>query len=195
VVLPTKHDKNLLTIEKETTDDLILNLVSNAQQQERGFRLLLEKYQERLYWQIRRIVIQHEDTNDVLQNCLVKIYRGLPKFQGNSKLYTWMYRIASNEAITFLKKQKRFVAASLDSEENYLENQLKADEYFDGDAAQLKLQKAIQQLPEKQKEVFRMRYFDEMPYQEISDVLGTSVGGLKASFHHATKKIEQYLLM
>jgi RNA polymerase sigma-70 factor (ECF subfamily) len=179
---------------KEIPDEAILKMVESAHQRERGFRLLLEKYQERLYWQIRRMVVGHEDANDVLQNCLLKTFRGLPNFQGNSKLYTWMYRIASNEAITYLKKQNKRTFASLDDASNSLENQLRADDFFDGNEAQIQLQKALKTLPAKQLEVFNLRYFEEMPYQKISELLGTSVGGLKASFHHAVKKVEAFIL-
>lgn len=178
----------------EIKDETILTMVVNPQQREAGFRLLLEEHQERLYWQIRRMVVQHEDANDVLQNCLMKIFRGLPNFKGDSKLYTWMYRIASNEAITFLKKQNKMTFATLDNSEHSLENQLRADAYFDGNEAQIQLQKALKTLPVKQLEVFNLRYFEEMSYQQISELLGTSVGGLKASFHHAVKKIEAYIL-
>lgn len=184
----------MLEKKQEIRDEAILKMVENTQERERGFRLLLEKYQERLYWQIRRMVLQHEDANDVLQNCLLKILRGLPNFKGNSQLYTWMYRIATNEAITYLKKQKKRQLTDLHSEENSLENQLRADDYFDGNEAQIQLQKALKTLPVKQLEVFNLRYFQEMPYQEISDLLGKSVGGLKASFHHAVKKVETFIL-
>lgn len=184
----------MLTTKEEIRDETILEMVSNPHQLEAGFRLLLAKYQERLYWQIRRMVVQHEDANDVVQNCLLKIYRGLPNFKGDAQLYTWMYRIASNEAITYLKKQNKQMITTLDASENALENQLQADSYFDGGEAQILLQKALKTLPTKQLEVFNLRYFQEMPYQEMSELLGTTVGGLKASFHHAVKKIEQYIL-
>jgi len=160
---------------------------------DRGFRLLMEKYQERLYWQIRRLVYEHEDANDVLQNCFMKVYRNLHKFEGKSKLYTWMYRIATNEAITFLNKKKQKYTASIDDEDRNLSNRLEADSFFDGNSAQILLQKAIALLPEKQKQVFHLRYFDEMNYASMSELLGTSEGALKASFHHAVKKIEAYV--
>lgn len=162
--------------------------------QQQGFRLLLEQYQERLYWHIRRMVVEHEDANDVLQNCLLKVFRNISKFKQQAKLYTWLYRIATNEAITFLNKKKRLATTSLDSEEGVYIEQIKADSFFDGDAAQQKLQRAIQKLPEKQKLVFNMRYYDEMPYLDISEILETSVGALKASYHHAVKKIEVLIL-
>ncbi|MGB0863977.1 MAG: RNA polymerase sigma factor [Saprospiraceae bacterium] len=174
-------------------DEAILKMLNIPSSRDRAFRLLLQKYQERLYWHIRRIVIEHEDTNDVLQNTCIRIYKGIKSFKGNARLYTWLYRIASNEAITFLKKRKKIKSTSIDNEENNLENRLHADVYFEGDEIQKKLQLALDTLPEKQRLVFDMRYYDAMSYQAISDVLGTSVGGLKASYHHAAKKVEAFL--
>ncbi len=175
------------------TDEKILALLSEPHSTERGFQMLVENYQERLYWHVRRMVFDHEDANDVLQNCFIKVYRSVHKFRGQSKLYTWLYRIATNEAITFLSRKKRQQAAAIDDEENALANQLRADAYFDGDEAQLQLQLALEQLPEKQRLVFNLRYYDEMSYKEMSEVLDTSVGALKASYHHAVKKVENYL--
>lgn len=177
----------------DITDEQILALVKEAGQQERGFRLLLQKYQERLYWHIRHMVVEHEDANDVVQNCFIKVFRGIQRFEGKSALYTWLFRIATNESISFLKKKKKRSADSLDQEALQVAERLTADVYFDGNAIQLALQKAIQQLPEKQRIVFQMRYFQEMSYQQMSEVLGTSVGGLKASYHHAVKKVERSL--
>jgi RNA polymerase sigma-70 factor, ECF subfamily len=177
----------------DIADERILALALQEGHAERGFRLLMEKYQERLYWQIRRMVCEHEDANDVLQNCFVKVYRNLHNFEGKSKLYTWLYRIATNEAITFLNKKKQIYAASLDDEDRNLSNRLEAGSYFDGDSALMLLQKAIALLPNKQKQVFHLRYFDEMNYADMSELLGTSEGALKASFHHAVKKIEAYV--
>ncbi len=177
----------------DTTDDQILSLCQEKTKIEQGFKLLMLKYQERLYWHIRRMVSEHDDANDVIQNTFIKVYKSIHKFEGKSKLYTWLYRIATNEAITFLNKKKRKSTASLDNEEHNLNNQLKADDYFDGDEIQRKLQEALNQLPEKQKAVFNLRYFEEMSYAEMSEVLETSVGSLKASYHHAVKKIEVYL--
>lgn len=174
-------------------DDQILALLSEQATSEQGFRLLLTAYQEKLYWHIRRMVHQHEDANDILQNCFVKIYRSIHQFEGKSKLYTWLYRIATNESITFLNKQKQKSTASLDSEENHFSNQLKADPYFDGDEIQRQLKAAVNRLPEKQQMVFNLRYYDEMSYADISAMLGTSQGALKASFHHAVKKIEAFV--
>lgn len=174
-------------------DERILTLLSATATTEQGFRLLMETYQERLYWQVRRMVQDHEDANDVLQNCFVKVYRSIHRFKRESKLYTWLYRIATNEAITFLNKRKQKATASFDSEENNLSNQLKADPYFDGNEIQLKLKEAIGRLPEKQQLVFNLRYYDEMSYADMSEALRTSQGALKASFHHAAKKIEAFM--
>lgn len=174
-------------------DEQILALIRQQGQQERGFKLLLQKYQERLYWHIRKLVIDHEDANDVTQNCLIKVFKGIHRFQGNASLYTWLYRIATNESITFLNKKKKTGTDSLDNEALSLAEQLKADVYFDGNDIQIALQKAVLALPEKQRLVFQLRYFEEMSYQQMAEVLSTSVGGLKASYHHAVKKIEKAL--
>ena len=160
---------------------------------ERGFRLLMTQYRERLYWHIRRMVQVHDDADDVLQNTFIKVYRGIAQFEGKSKLYTWLYRIATNEALSHLQSQARHVSTSLD-DNSLLANRLQADEWFDADAVQAKLQIAITQLPDKQKQVFNLRYYEDMPYEEMSQLLNTSVGALKASFHHATKKIEAAFL-
>ncbi|MBR9920071.1 MAG: RNA polymerase sigma factor [Bacteroidetes bacterium] len=154
----------------------------------------MAKYQERLYWHVRRMVIEHEDANDVIQNCLVKVFRSIGRFEQKSQLYTWLYRIATNEAITFLKKKKRRSSHGLDDPESQVVNKLEADPWFDGDRAEMLLQKALAELPDKQKQVFLLRYYEEMPYQQMSEVLDTSVGALKASYHHAVKKVEQVLL-
>lgn len=159
-----------------------------------AFSELVNKYSEPLYWQIRKIVLTHDDANDVLQNTFIKIWSSIANFRGESKLSTWLYRIAINESISFLNKQRAQNKTSLDDVDNFLLNRLENDIYFDGDEAQLKLQKAILTLPEKQRIVFNMKYFDEMKYEEISDILETSVGALKASYHHAVKKIEDFLL-
>ena len=176
-----------------TTDAHILELLQGSGDPEKGFRLLLEKYQERLYWVVRRLVMEHEDANDVVQNCLIKVYRNIHSFEGKAQLYTWLYRIATNESITFLKQKKRRQTHSMDDEANYLSNRLQADAFFDGDEAQARLYQAVEVLPEKQKLVFNLRYFEEMNYEDMSELLQTSVGALKASFHHAAKKIEKHI--
>ena len=175
------------------SDTRILQLLQTEGNPEKGFRLLMEKYQERLYWVVRRMVTDHEDANDVVQNCLIKVYRSIQSFEGKSQLYTWLYRIATNEAITFLNREKRRMATSMDDESNYLSGKLQADPFFDGDEAQAKLFRAMELLPDKQRLVFNLRYFEEMSYEDMSNVLETSVGALKASFHHAVKKIENHI--
>lgn len=174
-------------------DSKILDLVASATSKEAGFRLLMTTYQERLYWHIRRLVTVHEDTDDVLQNTFVKVYRNIEKFEGGSKLYTWLYRIATNETITFLNKRNKNRSEQLDGLDHDLSEKISADPYWSGDQAQLILQLAIDTLPDKQKAVFTMRYYDETPYKEMSEILETSEGALKASYHHAVKKIEHYI--
>lgn len=178
---------------KEIQDERILDLIQGKSEWEEGFRLLTVKYQERLYWQIRRIVLNHEDANDVIQNTFIKVYRNIAKFEAKSKLYTWLYRIATNEAITFLRKKKRKATVDIEGDASEITRQLTADEYFDGDEIQIQLQAALSTLPEKQRAVFNLRYFDELSYKEISELLDTSVGALKASYHHAVKKIESFI--
>lgn len=174
------------------SDDKLLELLRSEKTFERGFRLLMTQYRERLYWHIRRLVSVHEDADDVLQNTFVKAYRGLPQFEGKSRLYTWLYRIATNEALSHLQQLQRRRTDSFDEPSNLMASRLKADAWFDGDALQRRLQEATALLPDKQRVVFNLRYFEEMPYEEMSGILDTSVGALKASFHHAVKKIEQH---
>ena len=161
---------------------------------ERAYTALIRKYQERLYWHIRRMVVEHEDANDVLQNVFIRVWNGLENFREDAQLFTWLYRIATNECLSFLEQQKRKAAVSLSDVESSLENKIKADKHIDANKLECKLQLAIQQLPEKQRIVFSLRYYDEMPYEEMSRVLETSEGALKASYHHAAKKIEDYIL-
>ena len=160
---------------------------------EQGFRLLMQTFQERLYWHIRRLVGSHADADDVLQNTFIKAWRGIANFEGKSKLYTWLYRIATNESLTFLAQKQRRGTNSLDDPGSLMAARLRADQYFDGDEIQLRLQVAIAQLPDKQRLVFNMKYFDELKYEEISAITGTSVGALKASYHHAVIKIETFI--
>ena len=157
-----------------------------------AFGKVIEHYSSQLYWQIRRMVIDHDDANDVLQNTFIKAWTNIDNFRGDAKLSTWLYKIAINESITFINKKKTQNNISLDDDDSFLVNSLEADKYFDGDDAQLKLQKAIATLPEKQRIVFNMRYYEEMKYEDMSEILGTSVGALKASYHHALKKIETF---
>ena len=177
-----------------TEEIALIERLKDPKTQQKAFSELVDLYKERLYWHIRKIVISHEDADDVLQNTFIKIFKNITNFKGNSKLYTWMYRIATNEAITHINK--RAITQEIDSDEvrKKMVEQLNNDPYFDGDEIQLKLQKALALLPQKQQLVFNMRYFDEMKYDDISDVLQTSVVALKASYHHAKKKIEDYLI-
>ncbi|MCD4789698.1 MAG: sigma-70 family RNA polymerase sigma factor [Bacteroidales bacterium] len=158
-----------------------------------GFNLLVRKYQKQVYWHIRRMVIEHNDTDDLVQDTFIKVWKNLKNFRSDSKLYTWIYRIATNEALTFLKSKKRKFFIPIVDYENHLSQSIEDDNYFSGDEIQKKLQKAILTLPEKQRLVFNMKYFNEMKYDDMSEVLGTSVGALKASFHIAAKKIESFV--
>lgn len=175
------------------SDAELLSLLKADKTFDRGFSLLVQQYQEPLYWHIRHIVHIHEDADDVIQNTFIKVFRYIKSFKGDSSLYTWLYRIASNEAFSFLKKKNKSSHQNLDEKLNFLETQLKADPYFDADETSLALVKAVETLPERQKLVFNMRYYEEMSYADMSKVLEVSVGALKASFHHAIKKVEHYL--
>ncbi len=172
--------------------DLLARLKKGATR-DAAFRELVVQYQERLYWHIRRIVITHEDADDVLQETLIKVFRNIDGFKGESKLYSWMYRIATNESLSFLNRKSRMRGISNEELQDHLVQNLEADPYFDGDQAELELQKALSTLPEKQRLVFNMKYFEALKYNEISEILETSVGGLKASYHLAVKKVEKYL--
>lgn len=176
------------------SDEELLSQFSNPAEKEMAFEAIIKKYQEKLYWHIRRMVVEHEDANDVLQNMFIKVWRSLDNFKGESQLYTWLYRIATNESLTFIAKEKKKKAISIDQEDQIYANKLKSDTHFDANKLEWKLQLAIQSLPEKQKLVFNLRYYDEMPYEEMSKVLETSVGALKANYHHAAKKIEEFIL-
>lgn len=160
---------------------------------EKGFTLIVRKYQERLYWHIRRLIIDHDDANDVLQNVFIKVWKNLDSFREDARLYTWLYKIATNESLTFLDNLKRKAAISLSDVESGLSNKLQADPNYDPSKIEWKLQNAILALPEKQRTVFSLRYYDEMPYEEMSRILDTSEGALKASYHHAVKKVEEFL--
>jgi RNA polymerase sigma factor (sigma-70 family) len=175
-------------------DAEILSKFQDEKTRNAAFNLLLKKYQQKIYWHIRRMVIDHDDADDIAQDVFVKVWKNLPGFRADAQLYTWMYRIATNECITFLNKKKAKNNVSLDDVDSTLGDTLAASSYFDGDKAQRKLQEAILTLPDKQRLVFNMKYYEDMKYEEISDVVGTSVGALKASFHLAVKKIETFLL-
>jgi len=176
-----------------TSDTELLVQFRNPLTKEKAFTAIIKKYQEKLYWHARRMVIDHEDANDVLQNVFIRVWNGLENFREDSQLYTWLYRIATNECLTYLEQQKKRSSVALDEVESGLSNKIKADSHFDANKLEWKLQLAIQQLPEKQRIVFHLRYYDEMPYEEMSRALGTSEGALKASYHHAVKKIEDYI--
>ena len=174
-------------------DEELLVQFRDPATKESAFTSLIKKYQEKLYWHVRRMVIDHEDANDVLQNVFIRVWNGLENFRQDSQLYTWLYRIATNECLTFLEQQKKRAIVPL-GDETGLTNKVIADKHFDAKKLEWKLQLAIQQLPEKQRIVFSLRYYDEMPYEEMSRVLDTSEGALKASYHHAVKKIEDYII-
>lgn len=175
-------------------DTELLAQFANEHTKEQAFTGIVKKYQEKLYWHIRRMVVDHDDADDILQNVFIKSWKGLNNFREDSQLYTWLYRIATNESLTFLEQKKRKGTLSFDNEEGGLSNKLRSEEGFDANKLEWKLQMAIQQLPDKQRAVFNLRYYDEMPYEEMSKALETSVGALKASYHHAAKKIEDYIL-
>ena len=176
-------------------DEEIILLLQNPDSGDEAFKAILKSYKEKLYYHIRKIVIDHDDADDVTQETFIKIWKNLDKFRGDSKLYTWLYRIGTNEALTFLQKKKRDRSVSIDDNEMlvaHLESSI-SDTYLDGNEIEIKLQKAILQLTDKQRVVFNLRYYDEMPYEEMSRVLETSEGALKASYHHAAKKIEDFI--
>ncbi len=174
-------------------DKDLVSQFRKAETKEKAFTAIIKKYQERLYWHVRRMVVDHDDANDVLQNMFIKVWNSLDNFREDSQLYTWLYRIATNESLTFLEQSKKRASVSLSDVEGGLSNKIIADKNFDGNRLEWKLQLAIQKLPEKQRAVFNLRYYDEMPYEEMSRVLETSEGALKASYHHAAKKIEDYI--
>ena len=176
------------------SDGEIIQEFKDPATKEKAFHALVTLYQERLYWHCRKIVILHEDADDALQNTFIKAWNSLSNFKENSALYTWLYRIATNESLTLLKQKKKFQNhSSLDEYVLSLSENLAADAYFDGDEAENKLQTAILGLPEKQRLVFNMKYYDEMKYNDMAEILDTSVGALKASYHHAVKKIEKFM--
>jgi len=174
-------------------DTSLLAQFQHPATKEKGYTGIVKKYQEKLYWHIRRMLVDHEDTNDVLQQVLIKIWNGLDNFREDSKLFTWMYRIATNETLTFIEKQKKRATVSLDQDVDGFQDKIKADSNFNENQLIWKLQLAIKSLPEKQQLVFNLRYYDEMPYYQMSELLETSEGALKASYHLAAKKIEEII--
>ena len=176
-----------------TDETVLIEQLINVQTREKAFRELIFLYKERLYWHVRKIVISHDDTDDVLQNTFIKIYKNIGKFKQESKLFSWMYRIATNEAITFINKRNKERNIDISEVQEQIVSTLESDIYFSGEEIQEILQKAIASLPQKQQLVFNMKYFDNIKYTQISEILGTSVGALKASYFHAVKKIESYI--
>jgi RNA polymerase sigma factor (sigma-70 family) len=179
---------------EQRTDTELLALFRETATKEKAFTEIVKKYQERLYWHIRRMLVDHDDSNDVMQNVFIRVWNALSGFREDAQLYTWLYRIATNECLTFIEQQKKKATTSLSDVESGLSNKIRADRDFDANKLEWKLQLAIQQLPEKQRVVFTLRYYDDMPYEEMSRVLDTSAGALKASYHHAAKKIEDFIL-
>lgn len=178
---------------QQYTDDELLEMFQEGDNPDYAFNLIVRKYQEPVYWHVRRLVISHDDANDVVQDVFVKAWKGLGKFRKDSALYTWLYRVATNEALSFLKKRKLRYFLPLVDVSRQLEETMEADVYYQGSEMEKQVQKAILSLPEKQRAVFNLRYYDEMKYEDMSEVMGTSVGALKASYHHAVKKIEKYI--
>lgn len=174
-------------------DKELLTKFNDPKTQHYAFNLLVRKYQEKIYWHIRKMVIDHDDADDLVQEVFLKVWKNLAGFKGDSALYTWIYRIATNDCLQFLNKKRRRFMIPIHDVNAELSKKLEASPYIDGDEIQLKLQKALLTLPDKQRLVFNMKYFDELPYEDIAEITGTSVGGLKASFHHAIKKIEKIL--
>ncbi len=175
---------------QQNDEQVLINQLQDEKTRRQAFEQIVRQYSQPLYWQIRRMVFSHEDANDVLQECFIKAWNNLAQFRGDSKLSTWLYRIVINETLNFIKRQKEHV--SIDSSEANIINQLSSDPYFDGDETALQLQEAISKLPEKQRAVFTMKYYEEMKYEDMSRILDTSIGALKASYHHAVKKISDF---
>lgn len=174
-------------------DKDLIEKLSNDESRNFGFNQLVRKYQERIYWHVRKMVIDHEDANDLVQDIFVKVFKNLDKFREDAQLYTWIYRIATNECLTYLNKKRKRFFLPIGDVEGELNKKLDSSPHIDGDVVQLKLQRALLKLPDKQRMVFNMKYFDDMKYDEIADITETSVGALKASYHHAVKKIEEFL--
>ncbi len=177
----------------DTSDKDLIARFREERTRQAAFRAIVERYQKRLYWHIRRMLVDHDDTDDVLQNSFIKAWKGLDNFKEDSQLYTWLYRIATNETLSFIRQRKADLYVRYGDVEHSIESKLTSDNYFNGDAIQKKLQVAIAQLPEKQRLVFTMKYFEDMKYEDMSAILETSVGALKASYHHAVKKIEAFI--
>jgi RNA polymerase sigma factor (sigma-70 family) len=190
--MSNRHSKTFFINMK---DEEIIALLANPDEQEKAFRVILKAYKEKLYYHVRKIVIDHDDADDVTQDAFIKIWRNLDKFRGDAKLYTWLYRIATNEALTFLQKKKKDKGIPIDDNEMLVATleSSKSDTYMGGEEIEMKLQKALLLLTDKQRVVFNLKYFEEMKYEEIAEITETSVGGLKATYHFAVKKIEEFL--
>jgi RNA polymerase sigma-70 factor (ECF subfamily) len=187
------HFKKTLSTQPHIADEILIKEFQQSEKPEKVFEIILDRYTTKVYWHVRRIVIRHEDADDVTQNTFIKVWKNLHGFRGDAKLYTWIYRIATNEALHFIQQKKQKLNVSLNETGEILIEQLHADSYFNGNQAELKLQEAILALPDKQRLVFNMKYFQHLKYEEMSAILGTSVGALKASYHLAVKKIEKHL--
>ncbi|MFK7953052.1 MAG: RNA polymerase sigma factor [Ekhidna sp.] len=174
-------------------EELIIEKIRNDDTRNYGFNLLIREYQERVYWHVRKMVIDHDDADDLTQEIFVKVWKNLQSFREDAKLFTWIYRIATNECLTFLKKKKRRFFVPINDVEAELNTKLESSPELSGDEVQMKLQKALLKLPDKQRMVFNMKYFDNMKFKDIAEITGTSEGGLKANYHHAVKKIEEIL--
>ena len=177
---------------KDNSDSLILELLNSSSGKDAGFSMLVDKYSERLYWHIRHMILIHEDADDILQNTWMKVYKNIKRFNGNSGLYTWLYRIATNESINLINQKKRRISSSV-AYKDAIKHKLQAEPWFEGDEIELQLQSAIALLTDKQREVFILKYYEDKSYKEISELTGISIGGLKAQYHHATKKIESII--
>ncbi len=174
-------------------EDLIIHKIKNKETRNYGFNLLVREYQERVYWHVRKMVIDHDDTDDLVQEIFVKVWKNLDSFRKDSKLFTWIYRIATNECLTFLKKKKQKLFIPIKDIGQELSQKVESDQTISGDEIQLKLQNALLKLPDKQRMVFNMKYFDDMKFSDIAEITGTSIGALKANYHHAVKKIEEFI--
>jgi len=174
-------------------ESIIIEKIKNEDTLNYGFNLLVREYQERVYWHVRKMVIDHDDADDLVQEIFVKVWKNLSKFREDAKLFTWIYRIATNECLTFLKKKKRKFFIPIHDLQDELTSKLENEPSISGDEVQLKLQKALLTLPDKQRMVFNMRYFDEMKFKDIAEITSTSEGALKANYHHAVKKIEEFI--
>lgn len=185
--------KEKMSAQLPIDEKLLVAQLQNPKEASKAFEVLVRAYSEPLYWQIRRLVVSHQDADDLLQNVFLKTWKNIHNFRGDAKLSTWLYKIAVNESINFLNQERGRRQITDETQDEFLLNSIEADAYFDGDDLQVELQKAIAMLPEKQRIVFNMKYYDDMKYEEISDILGTSVGALKASYHHAVKKIAAHI--